>query len=197
MSISLISQGKFGGSGKLFSRKSFKKDVRKSFSLKGSKSFMKKHAGSLQNLTGICNFEKTKDKKEFYSDVNLHQYAPEDPEHSQDVEFTSNELFVEGINELEQEEVVEETFDHGQVSTQEQIIKGENFEYLEDYFTLEETEERVQENADVNTEADHEEEKHFDKNPNNSEQDGKDDSGLQQTEDSEEYNEGTNKAGYG
>ena len=52
--------------------------------------------------------------------------------------------------------VVEETFDHGQVSTQEQIIKGENFEYLEDYFTLEETEERVQENADVNTEADHE-----------------------------------------
>ena len=91
--------------------------------------------------------------------------------------------------------VVEETFDHGQVSTQEQIIKGENFEYLEDYFTLEETEERVQENADVNTEADHEEENHFDKNPNDSEQDGKDDSGLQQTEDSEEYNEGTNKAG--
>jgi len=148
----LITQGKFGASGKLFSTKRFKKDFRNSYSFKGSKSFMKKHASSLENLTGICNGEKSKEKKKFYSDVDLYQNPPKDPEQSKGGEYPSYKQFVEGICELDKKEVVEEINDHDQESTIEQIIKEEeNYEFVEDYFTLEETEERVQENTDVNT----------------------------------------------
>ena len=69
----------------------------------GSKSFLKKHTSSLQNLTGIyCYEEKSKEKKEFYSDVNLHQCPPQDPEESKGEE--SYKQFVEGICDLDKEE---------------------------------------------------------------------------------------------
>ena len=61
--------------------------------------------------------------------------------------------------------VIEKIIDHDQESTKEQIIKEENYEFLEDYFTLEETEERVQENTDVNTDDASNDDKHFEKEP--------------------------------
>merc|ERR1719433_2116458 len=186
MSISLITQGNFGASWELFSAKRSKKDFRNRYGFKGSKSFMKKHASSLQNLTGIyCNGEKSEEKKKFYSDVNLYQNPPKDPEQSKGGEYPSYKQFVEGICELDKKE--EEIKDHDQESTIEQIIKEEeNHEFVEDYFTLEETEETVEENTDVNTDDVSNEEKHFEKEAEDSEQDGKGYSDLEQTEDSEQ-----------
>merc|ERR1711868_176371 len=144
MSISLVSQGKFGSSGKLFPAKCFKKDIRKSFSLKGSKSFMRKRATSLQNLVGSLNTdEKSKDKKEFYSDVNLSNCALEGP---------GEESF-----ELDMEEENKDINDDQELTedTEEQITeeKEKDHQYIDDYFTLEKTEDKLQQNTDENDDS--------------------------------------------
>merc|ERR1712227_1006443 len=162
MSISLVSQGKFGSSGKLFPAKCFKKDIRKSFSLKGSKSFMRKRATSLQNLVGSLNTdEKSKDKKEFYSDVNLSNCAPEGPGENKVGEHINNPEakylnFVEESFELDMEEENKDINDDQESTedTEEQITEEkEDHQYIEDYFTLEKTEDKLQQNTDENDDS--------------------------------------------
>ena len=79
----------------------------------GSKSFMRKRATSLQNLVGSLNTdEKSKDKKEFYSDVNLSNCAPEGQGEDKEGEHINNPEekylnFVEESFELDMEEGIE------------------------------------------------------------------------------------------
>ena len=74
---------------------------------------MRKRATSLQNLVGSLNTdEKSKDKKEFYSDVNLSNCAPEGPGEDKVGEHINNPEekylnFVEESFELGMEEGIE------------------------------------------------------------------------------------------
>merc|ERR1711868_60902 len=203
MSISLVSQGKFGSSGKLFPAKCFKKDIRKSFSLKGSKSFMRKRATSLQNLVGSLNTdEKSKDKKEFYSDVNLSNCAPEGPGEDKVGEHINNPEakylnFVEESFELDMEEENKDINDDQESTedTEEQITEEkEDHQYIEDYFTLEKTEDKLQQNTDENDDSTDDDESKSSKQDVTSYKSYGD---IYESQDHEEENNKTGMKGYG
>merc|ERR1711868_303528 len=203
MSISLVSQGKFGSSGKLFPSKCFKKDIRKSFSLKGSKSFMRKRATSLQNLVGSLNTdEKSKDKKEFYSDVNLSNCAPEGPGEDKEGEHINNPEekylnFVEESFELDMEEENKDINDDQESTedTEEQITeKEEDHQYIDDYFTLEKTEDKLQQNTDENDDSTDDDESKSSKQDVTSYKSHGD---IYESQDHEEENNKTGMKGYG